>query len=560
MLHARLYSMNAIFTLFGASIAIASILTGLAFLGQKPPAIKPARNEAIAISATPSLPAPSVAPTQSIGVELGFVGDIMLDRGVLQSVEKNFNGDFRHLFDNLAFLKDYDILFGNLEGPVSLSGQNVGSKWSFRMKPVVTEVLAEAGFDILSLANNHMGDWASEAMLDTLDYLKMTDVMFTGAGANLAAVKKPTIIKKNGLRIGFLAFSDVGPAWLAAKENTPGILIIRDNYKDIIKNAAENVDILIVSMHWGEEYKTRSNTREQTLGHGAIEAGAKIVIGHHPHVIQEIERYRGGLIAYSLGNFIFDQYFSEETMRGKLLELKLAKNPFTQKADITETKEKLIKLNKFFQPAEIIETKNYIESVKETAKSAIPNVVTTPCPAGNSDQDFLLFNINPKNGIGNFIPKDLVPIAETNCLRREAARAFALMQNTGKDENLSFSITSGFRDETWQKTLYENWSKANAAATFLAVAKPTHSEHQLGTALDLTTGAIGNLAGSDLFATTKEYEWLTANAYKYGFVLSYPAGKELITGYKFEPWHWRYVGLEMAKKIKETAGTLLETL
>src|SRR3989337_2533530 len=130
--------------------------------------------------------------------------------------------------------------------------------------------------------------------------------------------------------------------------------MIRDNYKDIIKNAAENVDVLVVSMHWGEEYKTRSNTREQTLGHGAIEAGAKIVIGHHPHVIQEIEKYRGGLIAYSLGNFIFDQYFSEETMRGKLLELKIAKSPFTQKVTITETKEKIIKLNEFFQPAEVI--------------------------------------------------------------------------------------------------------------------------------------------------------------------------------------------------------------
>lgn len=274
-----------------------------------------------------------------------FVGDIMLTRGVESSVKKNFDDNYNKLFDNLRELKNADILFGNLEGPISDKGNNVGSKYSFRMSLEVPEALSNAGFDIVSFANNHVGDWNIEAFKDTLNRLSNTQILKTGAGINKDEATSPTIIEKNGIKFGFLAFSDVGPNWIEAKTNTPGILLANDpNLTNIIMKAKEKCDVLITSFHWGEEYKTIHNKRQEELAHKAIDAGANIVIGHHPHVIEDIEYYKNYPIIYSLGNFIFDQSFSRETMRGMLLEATWKENK------LKEIKNKVIVLNKKYQP------------------------------------------------------------------------------------------------------------------------------------------------------------------------------------------------------------------
>jgi len=473
-------------------------------------------------------------PNEPKQVTLGFVGDIMLDRGVAASVVKNFGQDFGKLFKNLSFLKDFDIMFGSLEGPASNKGENRGNRWSFRMRPEALSALAEAGFDVLGVANNHIGDWGKIALEDTLKNLEKEKISYSGVSKN------PTIIEKNGLKIGFLAFSDVGPKWLADK-----VLLVDDNFSTIVKNAAQAVDALIVSIHFGEEYKTKSNSRQQKLAKEAIDNGALILIGHHPHVIEETERYKNGFIAYSLGNFIFDQYFSTETMQGGLIEISLAKNPFTQKVEILKTKEKIVKLNKFFQPEEIVEVDQFTPTIESKELVAHRETDKKPaCPKGNSDKDLTLFKINKENDLGDYIPKDLVLIDQKNCLRKEAAKNFKEMQKKAREAGLILNVTSGFRDSSLQETLFENWQSKNAAAAFLAVAPAKHSEHQLGTAVDLTTPVINNAGGSDFFAGTEEYKWLTQHAASFGFILSYPLGKEKLTGYKFEPWHWRYVGKE----------------
>ncbi len=254
-----------------------------------------------------------------------LAGDIMLDRGVKYSVNKNFGGDYTRLFTNLTSYKDADIFFANLEGPASNQGKNLRNLYSFRMDPKVLPELADVGLDIVSFANNHVGDWDKDAFTDTLTQLDTAGISYTGAGIQKEKAQEPTIIERKGLKIGFLGFSDVGPSWLSNMdtEGGHGINILNtDTFDELVKNASGKVDVLVVSIHGGNEYSTVTE-RQKEFAHRAIDNGAKIVAGHHPHVVQPLEVYKGGLIAYSLGNFIFDQAFSKEVSRGLTLEVTL---------------------------------------------------------------------------------------------------------------------------------------------------------------------------------------------------------------------------------------------
>jgi len=285
-------------------------------------------------------------------VSLLFGGDVMLDRGVESSVNKNFKGDYSMLFQNLDILKKGDITFINLEGPASLQGEDKRNLYSFRMNPSVIPALSGAGISIVSLANNHMGDWGPSAFFDTMTRLRENEIFYTGGGINNIEAERPVIIEKYKMKIGYLGFSDVGPNQMKAGENTPGILLANNpRFEEIIKNASEKVDSLIVTFHFGEEYKTIHNDRQEYLAHAAIDNGAKIVIGTHPHVMQDTEIYKNGFIAYSLGNFIFDQHFSENTMQGMLLEIKLNRDK------TIVVNKNIVKLNKAFQPESVIKGK-----------------------------------------------------------------------------------------------------------------------------------------------------------------------------------------------------------
>ena len=277
-------------------------------------------------------------------ITLTFVGDIMLDRGVANSYKRN--GGLAWLLDGIKPLGEADILFGNLEGPISDRGRKVGSKYSFRMATSSALALAQAGFDVLSVANNHAGDWSLPAFSDTLAHLEHNDIVPVGGGVTYNQAKQVKVITIRNTRIGFLAFSDVGPQWLKAGVDTPGILLVNDpDFKQIIQTAAAEVEALIVSFHWGEEYKTLANERQRVLATQAITAGAKLVIGHHPHVAEPVEWLGEGLVAYSLGNFIFDQDFSAETMEGLVLTVNL-----TPDGQIKNYLTNSVKLSSEFKP------------------------------------------------------------------------------------------------------------------------------------------------------------------------------------------------------------------
>lgn len=284
----------------------------------------------------------TTAPSEQ--ASLMFVGDIMLDRGVRQRVENVFAGDYSQLFKNSFFIENATLAFANLEGPVSDRGYDLRNLYSFRMEPRVLDALKGAGFDVLSTANNHVGDWGRAAFEDTLRRVNESGMLAVGGGDTRADAEAVRIKEVNGLKIGFLAFTDVGPEWLAANGELPVVLPVDESFDEIIRRAAAQVDHLVVSVHWGDEYKLNANARQKDLAHRAIDAGARIVAGHHPHVIEEVERYKDGVIAYSLGNFVFDQKQREETMKGLVLEV------LVNKDEVEEVNQGIVQLSEDYVP------------------------------------------------------------------------------------------------------------------------------------------------------------------------------------------------------------------
>lgn len=278
-------------------------------------------------------------------ITLFFVGDIMLDRGVEYMVEKYGNRNFKFPFLKIGdYLQQADILFGNLEGPISDKGIKVGSIYSFRNNPKAIVGLTYAGFDILSIANNHIFDYGREAMEDTFLRLKEVEIDYVGGGFSETEAYSPVIKEIKGIKIAYLAYMNLGLKYWAAKENQSGIAWLDDKIVKNIKIAKEKANIVIVSMHFGEEYQPKPTLEQKYFAHLAIDSGADLVIGHHPHVIQPIEKYKEGYIAYSLGNFVFDQGFSKETMQGLLLKAIIEDSKIKEVVPIE------IKINKFFQP------------------------------------------------------------------------------------------------------------------------------------------------------------------------------------------------------------------
>jgi poly-gamma-glutamate synthesis protein (capsule biosynthesis protein) len=247
-------------------------------------------------------------------IKLLFVGDVMMTRSVEKKV-KNLNEAFIFPFKNvLGYLRNFDYVISNLEGPITVSGAKIGSKYSFRMNPKVADALSKANIKIVNLANNHIFDYGKIAFEDTLRNLEKNGIRYFGNSY------EPLIIERYGIKIGFLGFSQF-LKHLEVKENKPGIAVVNEKLPEIIKKAKEKVDVLFVSFHWGEEYENLANNEQRRLARLAIDSGADLVIGHHPHVIQDIEKYKDKFIFYSLGNFIFDQNFSKETMIGGGVEV-----------------------------------------------------------------------------------------------------------------------------------------------------------------------------------------------------------------------------------------------
>lgn len=273
-------------------------------------------------------------------------GDVMLDRGVEASVKNNGEGDWKFPWEFIADdLKKADVVFLNHEGAISDKGADSGKKFSFNFDVKALEGLQYAGVDVVSMANNHMLDWGYDALCDSITRLNDGGIATVGAGCDVESADAAHVVTfADGSTVGFLGFTEFYKG--AAANDTRGGLAeyTLANMKAQTQKLSEEVDVVMVATHWGVEYKTRSNEAQQELGKALVDAGADVIVGHHPHVAQEIERYNDGWIIYSLGNFIFDQYFSEETMRGLVGEV------IIEEGKVKDIIPRTIQMNEFYQP------------------------------------------------------------------------------------------------------------------------------------------------------------------------------------------------------------------
>ncbi|WP_166510735.1 CapA family protein [Desulfallas thermosapovorans] len=242
------------------------------------------------------------------------VGDIMLSRYVAQKI--NEHGDPGYSFAGVQwFLQGGDVVFGNLEGPVTPGREIKVPEMVLRADPRVAPALKEAGFDILSLANNHVPDFGGQGILDTMHYLDGAAILHTGAGKNDREAYAPRYMEVKGVKLAFLAFNDpaVVPDSYGAGDGPGTALLEPEKMTAAINEAAANADFTVVSLHAGTEYAAEPDATQVRFARLAIDAGADLVLGSHPHVVQRVERYRGKYILYSLGNFVFDQLWSRDT-------------------------------------------------------------------------------------------------------------------------------------------------------------------------------------------------------------------------------------------------------
>jgi len=255
-------------------------------------------------------------------VVISMAGDVLLASGVGYAIAR-YGPDYPWR-DTAEVLRNSDIVIANLECSVSKRGNPEPNKeFTFRAAPEALGGAVNAGVDIFTLANNHVLDFGQNAFADTLSYLRENNIKYTGAGMTEEEAWRPAMAESNGVKVAVLAFSRVIPGghWVAGKE-WPGVAggfdqkIIAQRIKAVDSTAGET----IVSVHWGNELDDFPDRKEIDLAHMMVEAGADIVIGHHPHVLQGIEIYRGKIIAYSLGNFIFTPA-SPKAREGAILQV-----------------------------------------------------------------------------------------------------------------------------------------------------------------------------------------------------------------------------------------------
>lgn len=242
-------------------------------------------------------------------ITVNAVGDIGLMGKIGESIKAN--GPLHPFALTADRLKTADIVFGNLEIPFCSS--DFSDHFSHNSKngfanPSAVDCLVHAGFNVMSLANNHIMDCGPAGVTDTISALDKAGIRRTGAGINETQARQPAIIVIRGIKTALLAYAMKGEH-SAGPDRAGAATINKDSILEDITKAKGSADFIIVSLHFGMIYTDFPTSAQRELARAVIDAGASLVLGHHPHVLQSIEEYGGGIIAYSLGEFIFDAEF-----------------------------------------------------------------------------------------------------------------------------------------------------------------------------------------------------------------------------------------------------------
>ncbi|GGC79344.1 capsular polysaccharide biosynthesis protein [Thalassobacillus devorans] len=270
------------------------------------------------------LPDPEPEPSS---MTLTFTGDVLFAMSLEQTVaEKGHAYPFQHVSD--YFLSD-DFTFINLETAVTERGTKEDKLYNFRTRPEAMSTMKQIGVDGVALANNHTLDYGIDGLVDTLHFAEEAGLETIGAGRTENEAYQAFETEIQGKRVAFLNFSKVLPfiEWYAVGER-PGAAsgYQMERVINIIQATKEKNDYVFVQIHWGNEKEIQFNESEQLYAHAMIDAGADGIIGSHPHVLQGFEMYKGKLIAYSLGNFLFPDYVAGETAQTGILQVEIDEN------------------------------------------------------------------------------------------------------------------------------------------------------------------------------------------------------------------------------------------
>lgn len=241
---------------------------------------------------------------------LGLMGDVMLGRNVDAAMARN---GYRYVWGNLLpTLCSTDLNLANLETTFTHSNRKAPKTFNFKAGPDKVMALTDANVRIVNLANNHVLDFAEEGFFDTLKTLEAAGIKYVGAGKDAAAATKPLVLSLNGISLGILGFTDNEPTWQAGAAR-PGVNYIniesrndQDSALASISRLQKQVDIVLVTIHWGPNMKAFPGRLFIDFAHAMVEHGASLVHGHSAHNFQGIEVYRQKLIFYDTGDFVDD--------------------------------------------------------------------------------------------------------------------------------------------------------------------------------------------------------------------------------------------------------------
>lgn len=275
-------------------------------------------------------------------IRIGVVGDICFDGIVKKSIEEY--GKDAMFYGYEEEITKSDMIFANLETTITERGSRVqGKKFTFRSSPEMLKVLKKNRIGIVSIANNHIVDYGEEGFCDTLDNLRKYGVLYSGAGKNRKETTIFPVYIKNGIKIGFIAFSKVIPyrEWNVDVDRR-GIRGIYPQHEkeamELIKAAKSRCDILIVSVHWGIERSDEPRKNEIVLAKKMIDSGADIIMGHHTHTVQRLDYYKGKPIFYSLGNFVFGKASLDKANRTAMGVITIGSDKKIKKAKLVRGK------------------------------------------------------------------------------------------------------------------------------------------------------------------------------------------------------------------------------
>lgn len=567
------------------------------------PAPTTAAPDAQAPQPAPAPPAPPAPITGTDPVTISFAGDTHF-ANQLAPVAADPQG--------LAGLKPYlsgaDITVLNLETAITATGAPLGGKqFTFAAPPSALTTLAEAGVDVVSMANNHAVDFGSAGLKDTLAAKASSPVKIAGIGANKAEAFAPAVTVVDGVSVAVLAATQLREqttAGFTAGETKPGVasMVELDAITAAVRDAAARYDVVVVVPHWGTEKELCPTAPQTTAAQRLAEAGADIVVGGHSHRVMGSGWQGNTYVGYGLGNFV---WFLNTTFPGRstgVLTLDIDKAAVQARRGLPPAergKAGSVVAKDAWQPLSIptsgipvadpatadqmradraaVQGCSKLATARPGAASA-PDAAAQPpnaqppaaqpaapapgaaktAPAKQPARD-TPYEFKGVPVISSSFPltKNYTPAwsKETDGLKPEVRAALNQMFADAKAAKMPLAVRSGYRSWAVQDASFKRAYAKYGEGARRYYAEAGHSEHQTGLSLDLSDGT--SMQGYK-FAATKQAGWVAANAARYGFIIRYPEGKRHITGVDHEPWHIRYVGVEVAAAMAKTPGITLE--